>query len=155
MEPLGKGSFGQVVKVFDHKRKEQCALKIVRNRKRFHQQAMVEVKILKHLRDNDPEENYNIVKIRDSFLFRKHVCITFELLSMNLYEFIKNNNFKGLSLGLIRRFSIQILYSLRFSKQNQIIHCDLKPENILLKNPTKSGIKVIDYGSSCFVQERM
>jgi len=45
------------MKAFDHKRKEMCALKVVRNRKRFHQQAMVEVKILKHLRDNDPEEN--------------------------------------------------------------------------------------------------
>ena len=28
---------------------------------------------------------------------------SFELLSINLYEFIKNNNFQGLSLGLIRR----------------------------------------------------
>jgi len=70
---------------------------------------MVEVKILKTLRDNDPDENFNVVKIKDSFQFRKHVCMTFELLNMNLYEFVKQNNFKGLSLGLIRRFAIQIL----------------------------------------------
>jgi serine/threonine protein kinase len=31
----------------------------------------------------------------------------------------------------------------------------LKPENVLLKNPTKSGIKVIDFGSSCFEDERV
>jgi dual specificity tyrosine-phosphorylation-regulated kinase 2/3/4 len=37
------------------------------------------------------------------------LCITFELLSINLYEFIKNNNFQGVSLGLIRRFAIQLL----------------------------------------------
>jgi len=74
---------------------------------------MIEVKILKHLRDNDTEENYNVVKIRDSFMFRRHVCITFEVLSINLYEFIRNNNFRGLSLGLIRRFAIQILYNLK------------------------------------------
>ena len=37
------------------------------------------------------------------------MCITFELLSINLYEFIKNNNFQGVSLGLIRRFAIQLL----------------------------------------------
>ena len=36
----------------------------------------------------------------------------------------------------------------------QIVHCDLKPENILLKSPTKSEIKLIDFGSSCFEQER-
>lgn len=32
---------------------------------------------------------------------------------------------------------------------------DLKPENILLKQPNRSGIKVIDFGSSCFEEERV
>ncbi len=32
------------------------------------------------------------------------------------YEFIKQNNFMGLSMGLIRRFASQILTSLRFMK---------------------------------------
>jgi dual specificity tyrosine-phosphorylation-regulated kinase 2/3/4 len=40
-------------------------------------------------------------------------------------------------------------------KENDVIHCDLKPENILLKDPTKSGIKIIDFGSSCFQDERV
>lgn len=35
------------------------------------------------------------------------------------------------------------------------MHCDLKPENILLKHENKSGIKVIDFGSSCFVGQRI
>jgi len=83
------------------------------------------------------------------------LCITFELLSLNLYEFIKNNNFQGLSLGLIRRFAIQLLASLRYLKKHKIIHCDLKPENILLKASNKSGIKMIDFGSSCFEDERV
>lgn len=38
-------------------------------------------------------------------------------------------------------------------KENHIIHCDLKPENIILKNREKSGIKMIDFGSSCFDHE--
>ena len=33
---LGKGSFGQVFKCFDHKKKEFCALKILRNKKRLY-----------------------------------------------------------------------------------------------------------------------
>lgn len=40
-------------------------------------------------------------------------------------------------------------------REENLIHCDLKPENILLKSPDKSGIKVIDFGSSCFVNERI
>jgi dual specificity tyrosine-phosphorylation-regulated kinase 2/3/4 len=71
-------------------------------------------------------------------------------LNKNLYEFIKETNFSGFSLDLIRRFAIQILQALHFFKRQKIIHCDLKPENILLKEENKSGIKVIDVGSGCF-----
>eukprot|EP00405_Crypthecodinium_cohnii_P038897 CAMPEP_0206542752 /NCGR_PEP_ID=MMETSP0325_2-20121206/10376_1 /ASSEMBLY_ACC=CAM_ASM_000347 /TAXON_ID=2866 /ORGANISM="Crypthecodinium cohnii, Strain Seligo" /LENGTH=680 /DNA_ID=CAMNT_0054040903 /DNA_START=384 /DNA_END=2422 /DNA_ORIENTATION=+ len=155
MNPLGKGSFGQVVRTCDFKSGSNVALKMVRNKKRFHHQALVEVKILEHLRDRDVESTSNVVHMLDYFYFRNHLCITFELLSINLYEFIKNNNFQGVSLGLIRRFAIQLLAALRFLRKLHIIHCDLKPENVLLKNPTKSGIKVIDFGSSCFEDERV
>ena len=152
---LGKGSFGQVVKVYDHKRQRYCAVKIIRNKKRFHHQGMIEVRILKHIRDKDPEDKYYQVRMLDYFYFRNHLCISFELLSINLYEFIKNNNFQGLSLGLIRRFGIQILSALKFMYREHIIHCDLKPENILLRSPNKSSIKIIDMGSSCFENERI
>ena len=97
----------------------------------------------------------NIIHMKDYVIFRKHLCITFELLSINLYEFLKLNDFEGLSLGLVRRFAIQLLYALKYLKENEVIHCDLKPENILLKDPTKSGIKIIDFGSSCFEDERV
>jgi serine/threonine protein kinase len=155
INPLGKGSFGQVVRVLDFKSNGHTALKMVRNKKRFHHQALVEVKILEHIRERDLESTSNVVHMADYFYFRNHLCITFELLSINLYEFIKNNNFQGVSLGLIRRFAIQLLAALRFLRKQHLIHCDLKPENILLKNPTKSGIKVIDFGSSCFEDERV
>ena len=34
IETLGKGSFGQVLKCFDHKKKEHVAVKIIRSKKR-------------------------------------------------------------------------------------------------------------------------
>ena len=111
------------------------------------------MKLLQTLKKHDPSDTANVVKLREFIVFRKHLCITFELLSINLYEFIKNNNFKGVSTGLIRRFAIQILQSLRYMRKLSVIHCDLKPENILLKSPNKSGIKVIDFGSSCLENE--
>merc|ERR1719357_636531 len=36
-----------------------------------------------------------------------------------------------------------------------IIHCDLKPENILLCNPKRSAIKLVDFGSSCQLGQRI
>jgi hypothetical protein len=50
IDTLGKGSFGQVLHCRDHCSGESVAIKIIRNKKRFHHQALVEIKILDNLR---------------------------------------------------------------------------------------------------------
>ncbi|KAI9665043.1 MAG: hypothetical protein M1821_006491 [Bathelium mastoideum] len=152
---LGKGSFGQVVRCVDHKTGQLVAVKIIRNKKRFHQQALVEVNILQKLREWDPHNKHSMINFTQSFYFRGHLCISTELLGMNLYEFIKAHDFKGFSLKLIRRFTKQMLNALVLLKGHRVIHCDLKPENILLAHPLHSEIKVIDFGSSCFENEKV
>jgi dual specificity tyrosine-phosphorylation-regulated kinase 2/3/4 len=151
---LGKGSFGTVQRVRDHKTGHVMALKMIRNKKRFHTQALVEVKLLEKLMAAPKDMRQNVVKMYSYFYFRNHLCIVFEVLSLNLYEFTKNNHFRGVSLGLVRRFAIQLLHALRLVHKHNIIHCDLKPENILLKSRKKSGITLIDFGSSCYVKEQ-
>ena len=155
LKVIGKGSFGQVVKAYDHRENVHVALKMVRNEKRFHRQAQEEIRILEHLKKQDKENTMNIVHMMENFTFRNHICITFELLSMNLYELIKKNKFQGFSLQLVRKFAHSILQCLDALYKNRIIHCDLKPENILLKQQGRSGIKVIHFGSSCYEHQRI
>ncbi|XP_077983113.1 dual specificity tyrosine-phosphorylation-regulated kinase 2-like [Glandiceps talaboti] len=155
LKVIGKGSFGQVVKAYDHKTNQHIALKMVRNEKRFHRQAQEEIRILDHLRKQDKDNNMNLIHMLENFNFRNHMCITFELLSMNLYELIKKNKFQGFSLQLVRKFAHSLLQCLDALHRNRIIHCDLKPENILLKQQGRSGIKVIDFGSSCYEHQRI
>lgn len=152
---IGRGSFGVVVECFDYKRNEKVAMKIIKNKKRFFQQATVEIKVLQQLRENDLDGKYNVVKMKNYFLFRNHICICFELLSMNLFELLKQNAFEGLSLTLIHRFAVQILVCLQYIGNEKVIHCDLKPENILLKDTEKALISVIDFGSACFEHEKV
>uniref|UniRef100_A0A8C6WN65 dual-specificity kinase n=1 Tax=Neogobius melanostomus TaxID=47308 RepID=A0A8C6WN65_9GOBI len=155
LEVIGKGSFGQVLKCLDHKNNELVAIKMIRNKKRFHHQALVELKILDVLKKKDKDNLHNVIHMKEYFYFRNHLCISFELLGVNLYELIKKNNFQGFSLALIRRFAHALLRCLQMLHREKIIHCDLKPENILLSQRGPGNIKVVDFGSSCYEQQRV
>nr|POF11572.1 dual specificity protein kinase pom1 [Quercus suber] len=145
IDMLGKGSFGQVVRCIDHMAGCVVAVKIIRNKKRFHQQALVE----------DPDGANATLSITSSFYFRSHLCIVTPCLSINLYELIRAHNFVGFSLPLVRRFSRQLLACLVLLQRKRIIHCDLKPENILLCEARKADVRVIDFGSSCREEEKV
>lgn len=97
------------------------------------------------------------VKLLSHFMWRNHLCLVFELLSYNLYDLLRNTNFRGVSLNLTRKFGQQLAATLLFlsSPELSIIHCDLKPENVLLCNPKRSTIKIIDFGSSCQYDNRI
>lgn len=48
------------------------------------------------------------VHLKRHFMFRNHLCLVFELLSYNLYDLLRNTNFRGVSLNLTRKFAQQL-----------------------------------------------
>uniref|UniRef100_A0A1I7TMY1 Dual specificity tyrosine-phosphorylation-regulated kinase mbk-1 n=1 Tax=Caenorhabditis tropicalis TaxID=1561998 RepID=A0A1I7TMY1_9PELO len=155
--PVGKGSFGQVTKAYDTLNKEEVAIKIIKNKKTFFDQAQIEIHLLELTNAHDKDNKYNIVTLKGHFVHRAHLCLVFELLSYNLYDLLKNTSFRGVSLNLARKFAQQLGKTLLFlsSPELSIIHCDLKPENVLLVNAKRSQIRVIDFGSSCQTGHRI
>eukprot|EP00049_Salpingoeca_infusionum_P003737 m.70262 g.70262 ORF g.70262 m.70262 type:complete len:570 (-) comp12254_c0_seq1:213-1922(-) len=149
LKGLGKGSFGDVVKAYDHKTKSHQAVKIIRNERRFHKQAQVEIKVLELLKKHDRRNNHNIIHMNDWFVFRNHLCITFDLMHQDLYSALKKDGFRGFTLFQVKRFAAMLLSSLRLLRRQRIIHSDLKPENILLVSKDTDELKVIDFGSAC------
>lgn len=154
-EILGSGSFAKVCRCWDHKTKKEVAIKVIKSHKIFQEQGHIELKILAYLKKLEKSACPLFIQMYEYFTFRNHLCIVFELLSYTLFDLLKANNFKGFSSTLVRRFSFQIVTALAYLKKSSIIHCDLKPENIILVSPNVSNIKIIDFGSSCFKDEKI
>ena len=150
IEMLGQGTFGQVVKCQYLGTGQTVAVKIIKNEQAYFNQSLMEVTILDLLNNHyDPYDQSHITRMLDNFIFRGHLCIVFELLSINLYELLKQNKHQGFSHSLIRKLLVQIIDALCLLKEAKLIHCDLKPENILLKSIDSPEIKIIDFGSGC------
>ncbi|CAI2739113.1 unnamed protein product, partial [Dicrocoelium dendriticum] len=128
---------------------EDVAIKVIKNKRAFTIQAQVEIRLLREM------NRY----LEEAEASGEHPLLeqTILLLSYNLYDLLRNTNFRGVSLNLTRKFAQQLCHALELLSRPElrIIHCDLKPENILLVNPKRSTIKLVDFGSSCHVKEKV
>lgn len=166
---LGEGTFGKVVRVCDLKTKNVLALKIIKNVDKYREAAKFEIKVLKTIKDRDPDFNNLSVKMFDWFDYHGHVCIAFEMLGLSVFDFMKDNNFQPYTIEQIRHISYQLIYSVKFLHENELTHTDLKPENILFVNSDfeleitrkkrelrkikDTSIRLIDFGSATFDDE--
>jgi serine/threonine protein kinase len=100
-----------------------------------------------------------VLQLYDYFYFKEHLFIVTELLRDNLYEFAKFNRESGaecyFTLPRLQKIARECLEGLKFVHNLGLIHCDLKPENILIRSYSRCEIKIIDFGSSCFVTDHL
>lgn len=134
-------------------------MKIIKNDKDFLDQSLDEIKLLKFINLNGDVDEHHVLKLFDYFYHKEHLIIVTELLRDNLYEFAKFNRESQqdpyFTLGRLQKVTTQCLQALEYTHSLRLIHCDLKPENILIKSYSQAEIKVIDFGSSCFVDDHL
>ena len=134
-------------------------MKIIENNKDYFDQSIDEIKILKYINLNGNVDEKNVLKFLDYFYHKEHLFLVTELLKDNLYEFSKFNRENEtelyFTLGKLQKITKQILIGLEYIHSLHLMHCDLKPENILMKSYSNVEVKIIDFGSGCFVHDHL
>mmetsp|Transcript_17317 Transcript_17317/g.40330 ORF Transcript_17317/g.40330 Transcript_17317/m.40330 type:complete len:662 (-) Transcript_17317:35-2020(-) len=159
IEYLGSAAFSRAVQCLDLEANKMVCMKIIKNDKDFLDQSLDEIKLLRHINVNADVDEKHVLRLYDYFYHKEHLIIVTELLRDNLYEFSKFNRESGaeryFTLGCLQRISKQVLEALEYIHGLCLIHSDLKPENILIKSYSKCQVKVIDFGSSCYVDDHL
>lgn len=169
---LGQGTFGKVIQCYDRLKKDYCAIKVIRAIQKYRDASMIELRVLRTLSENDPDNINKCIHMRDCFDYRNHICIVMSLLGISVFDFLKSNNFIPFPPSHIQHFAYQLFTSVAFLHDINLIHTDLKPENILLvhsdfrtipysKKPglktkrllNNTEIRLIDFGSATFEDE--
>ena len=138
---IDEGSFGNVVKVWDHKKGKEYAIKVIKTGESFVKKSKREIDVLSRFKNHDSN---HVLLLYGTFTFRNHLCMIMKLYETNLTKFLKKN--KNVAVDEIER---QIVEGLKYIHSCNIIHGDLKPDNVLIKG---SNIVLCDFGLSQFFE---
>ena len=92
--------------------------------------------MLQTLRQADSDNRNRCIQLMDAFDWRGHICIVTPLLGLSVFDFLKSGGFVPFPGSHIQAFARQVLGSIAFLHDLNLVHTDLKPENILLINHT-------------------
>uniref|UniRef100_A0A671KKF2 dual-specificity kinase n=1 Tax=Sinocyclocheilus anshuiensis TaxID=1608454 RepID=A0A671KKF2_9TELE len=151
-------------------RSSHVALKIIKNVEKYKEAARLEINVLERINEKDPENKNLCVQMFDWFDYHGHMCISFELLALSTFDFLKENNYLPYSISQVRHMAYQICLAVKFLHENKLTHTDLKPENILFVNSDftitynvekkrdertvkNTAVRVVDFGSATFDHE--
>ncbi|CAH8610779.1 unnamed protein product [Heterobilharzia americana] len=126
---------------------------IIRNNDVMHKSGLKELEVLKKLNDADPQDRFHCLRLYRHFFHKNHLCMVFELMSLNLREVLKKYGRNiGLHIAAIRSYTQQLLLALKLMRKCGILHADIKPDNILV-NESKILLKLSDFGSASTIQD--
>ncbi|XP_061675927.1 homeodomain-interacting protein kinase 3-like isoform X2 [Syngnathoides biaculeatus] len=157
---LGEGTFGDVVKCFKTSTREEVAVKVFKHID-APEEFEKEVSTLKTLMAFDTDK-FNLIQCKSMFVDRNvdrvdrlYMCLEFEMLDINLWDFMNTRPTKCLLVKEIRPILHQLAVGLHFLNSIGLIHADLKPNNIMMvehvNRPYK--VKIIDFGLAQHISE--
>lgn len=59
--------------MFDHKDKEELALKILKAEDQYNEQGLNEISVLRSIKEIGGASSWNIIEYKDNFVFRNHI----------------------------------------------------------------------------------
>jgi serine/threonine protein kinase len=150
IEPIGRGSYGDVMRAEFKESGVVYAVKIVskaklqrENKTRF---AHIERNMLTRLKHPGIVRLHYTFQDQKNLYYATDLCAGGELLTyINCYA-------GHFSLELARFYTAEIINILEYLHANSIAHRDLKPENLLLT--TQGHLKLIDFGTALDCNER-
>eukprot|EP01043_Picozoa_sp_COSAG02_P012746 COSAG02_NODE_498_length_21087_cov_33.272394_14_plen_566_part_00 len=157
LDTLGTASFCTAVHALQTDTGTNVCLKIIKNSKDNFDQALDEVKLLKLVNSKQNADASHILRLFDYFYFKEHMFLVTELGGANLFDhsncMLQEGHRAWWTIERLQRVAYQITDALVYIHSLSLIHSDLKPENIVIKSLSPLHIRVIDFGSSCFIHD--
>lgn len=153
----GKGVFSNVVKCRDTKEEGEplVAIKVIRSNDMMKKAAEKEVEILQLLNREDKGSKRHIIRLIETFYYRKHIFMVFECMADDLRGALKKlTKGKGMALPAVKAYSKQLMVAVRHMHKFSIIHADIKPDNILISE-NQEIVKLCDFGTAFEVKDAM
>ena len=136
LSKLGWGHFSTVWLAWDSVHARPTVLKFQKSAARYSEAAKDEVELLRAVGESPNVEGRHLVLLHGHFLHRgvngAHHVMVFEVLGPTVLSLIKQTEYHGMPLAIVRRIAKCVLTALaHLHEELSIIHTDLKPENIL------------------------
>lgn len=146
---LGRGSYGTVYRALSVSSSEFCALKI--EKRGLREKLPLEYKLLSKLRHE------SIITATRLFSGAENNFLQLTIAEGGSLQHRLRRGQPVIDDDAARYIFRQVFAGVAYIHQHDIVHRDLKCENIVLTSPTDRlcGAKIIDFGISCYVDDKI